>query len=65
MPAGSIYEKDKIRGISHLLEHMLMKRTKHYTNKTLSSEITKIGGISNAGTSKDVTYYYIIMLLHL
>lgn len=59
VPAGSIYEKDKIRGISHLLEHMLMKRTKHYTNKHLSSEITKIGGISNAGTSKDVTYYYI------
>lgn len=59
VPAGSIYEKDKIRGISHLLEHMLMKRTKNYTNKGLSSEITKIGGISNAGTSKDVTYYYI------
>jgi predicted Zn-dependent peptidase len=59
VPAGSIYEYDGIRGISHLLEHMLMKHTKNFTNKELFKEITKIGGISNAGTSKDVTYYYI------
>jgi predicted Zn-dependent peptidase len=59
VPAGSIYETDGIRGISHLLEHMLLKHTKNFTNKSLFKEITKIGGISNAGTSKDVTYYYI------
>jgi len=59
VPAGSIYEYNGIRGISHLLEHMLMKHTKQYTNKELYKEITKIGGISNAGTSKDITYYYI------
>lgn len=59
IPAGSIYENDGIRGISHLLEHMLMKRTQYYSNKELKTEITRIGGISNAGTLKDVTYFYI------
>ena len=59
VPAGSIYETDGIRGISHLLEHMLMKHTLNYTNKNLSKNITKLGGLSNAGTAKDMTYYYI------
>ena len=59
VPAGSIYEKKGIRGISHLLEHMLMKRTKNLSNKELYGKMTEIGGITNAGTVKDLTYYYI------
>jgi predicted Zn-dependent peptidase len=59
VPAGSIYEEEGKRGLSHFLEHMLMKHTQNYTNKKLYEEITRIGGISNAGTSKDVTYYFI------
>ena len=55
----SIYEKKGIRGISHLLEHMLMKRTKNLSNKELYGKMTEIGGITNAGTVKDLTYYYI------
>ena len=48
VPAGSIYEKKGIFGISHLLEHMLMKRTKQFSSVELPKELTYIGGISNA-----------------
>ena len=59
VPAGSIYEKPGIFGISHLLEHMLMKQTKTFTTEKLHTKLTEIGGITNAGTTKDLTYYYI------
>lgn len=59
VPLGSIYEDNGSYGISHLMEHMMMKKTKHYRNKDLYKHISLIGGNSNAGTSKDVTYYYI------
>lgn len=59
-PAGSIYENDKVRGISHLLEHMLLKHTKQYTEKELLSQITTLGGSYNAVTDRDVTFYYIL-----
>lgn len=57
--AGPIYERKGIFGISHFLEHMLMKRTKKYDMKELYKKMTFIGGMNNAGTYKDVTYYYI------
>lgn len=60
VPAGSIYEPDNVRGISHLLEHMLLKHTKKYTEKKLLSEITSLGGNYNAVTDRDVTFYYIM-----
>ncbi len=59
-PAGSIYEEEKTRGISHLLEHMLLKHTKQYTEKELLSQITTLGGSYNAVTDRDVTFYYIL-----
>lgn len=58
--AGSIYEDDKYRGISHLLEHMVLKHTKKYTEKELLSQITTLGGSYNAVTDRDVTFYYIL-----
>jgi predicted Zn-dependent peptidase len=60
VPAGSIYEDDKTRGISHLLEHMVLKHTKKYTEKQLLAEITSIGGKYNAVTDRDVTFYFIM-----
>lgn len=56
--AGSIFENPEVYGISHMLEHMLFKRTKHMTNEEILKESTKIGGGFNAATDKDVTYYY-------
>lgn len=60
VPAGSIYEEERVRGISHLLEHMVLKHTKKYTEKQLLSEITSLGGSYNAVTDRDVTFYYIM-----
>lgn len=59
VPAGSIYETKKTAGISHVLEHMLLKRTKKYTEEVLIDKLAKLGGVSNASTDKDVTCYYI------
>jgi predicted Zn-dependent peptidase len=58
--AGSIYESDKNRGISHLLEHMVLKHTKKYNEIQLLKNITTLGGTYNAVTDKDTTFYYIM-----
>lgn len=58
VPAGAIYETNKISGGSHMLEHMLFKNTGSFS-KNISKSITSIGGKYNAVTSKDVTYFYI------
>jgi predicted Zn-dependent peptidase len=62
VPSGSIYEhksKRNIKGISHLLEHMLFKHTENYTGKELLEAFTKLGGYYNASTDKDETIYYV------
>lgn len=56
--AGSIYETPKQAGISHVIEHMLFKQTKHMSNKDILEESTRVGGVFNATTDSDVTYYY-------
>jgi predicted Zn-dependent peptidase len=55
---GSIYENSKNSGISHVLEHMVLKHTKEYSENKLLDELTIIGGEYNAVTERDVTYYY-------
>jgi len=60
VPLGSIYEDEKVNGISHLLEHMLFKHTKKYNEEELLKEITSLGGNYNATTDKDVTMYFIM-----
>jgi len=56
--AGVIYEDVKKLGISHMLEHMIFKRSKHMTTEDILRESTKIGGVYNAATDTDVTYFY-------
>lgn len=56
--AGAINETEEKLGISHMLEHMLFKRTKNMTNKEILSATTKAGGFINAATDKDVTYFF-------
>ena len=64
VPAGSIYEEEKTRGISHLLEHMLLKHTKKFTEKKILEEMTLLGGSYNATTDRDVTFYYIMTTIN-
>jgi len=57
---GSIYEKEKEKGYSHLVEHMLFEGTKKRQNaQIITSEIENLGGEVNAATSNEQTYYYI------
>jgi zinc protease len=54
--AGSSNEQMGRTGMSHLLEHMMFKGTHKY--KDFSRIIKRVGGIDNAGTSKDYAFYY-------
>ncbi len=56
--AGSRYESKQVNGISHLIEHMLFKGTKHHTARQLAEKFDSIGGQVNAFTSKEYTCYY-------
>lgn len=60
--AGSRYENKNNNGISHFLEHMVFKGTKKRPSaKKISQTIEGIGGVLNAGTSIDWTYYWDIV----
>ena len=55
---GGIDEPVGLSGISHMLEHMMFKGTKHTLDGEFSKTIHDLGGSDNAGTSNDFTYYY-------
>ncbi len=58
--AGSRYEVQSERGISHFLEHMFFKGGKKYTNtKEVSMAIDGVGGEFNAFTGKEYAGYYV------
>lgn len=58
--AGSRYEVQKNRGISHFLEHMFFKGGKKYTNAAaVSMAIDSVGGDFNAFTGKEYAGYYV------
>lgn len=57
--AGSIYEDPPEAGMSHVLEHMLLKRTKKYSESLLITKLAEMGGVTNATTDKDMTCYFV------
>lgn len=58
--AGSRYEKESERGISHFLEHMFFKGGNKYKNtKEVSMTIDGVGGEFNAFTGKEYAGYYV------
>ncbi|PIS21504.1 hypothetical protein COT51_02420 [candidate division WWE3 bacterium CG08_land_8_20_14_0_20_41_15] len=58
--AGSRYENKNNSGISHFAEHMFFKGTKKRPDLiTLAKELDSIGAVFNAGTSLEMTNYYI------
>ena len=57
---GSRFERHKISGASHFIEHLMFKGTERRpTTLDLSRELDSIGAEFNAATSKDWTGYYI------
>lgn len=58
--AGSRYEANDERGISHFLEHMFFKGGKKYVNtQQVSAAIEGVGGDFNAFTGKEYAGYYV------
>lgn len=58
--AGSRYENQELRGISHFLEHMFFKGAEKYKNtKEVSEAIDGVGGEFNAFTGKEYAGYYV------
>lgn len=57
---GSKYESKKVNGISHFLEHLFFKGTKHRPKAgQVNRELDQLGAQSNAFTSKEFTGYYV------
>ncbi len=58
--AGSRYEHQEIRGISHFLEHMFFKGGERFVDtKAVSEAIDSVGGEFNAFTGKEYAGYYV------
>ncbi len=57
-PLGGAHEPSEIKGIAHVIEHMVFTGTKTRTNEEISSEIEKKGGILNAFTADEVTSFW-------
>jgi zinc protease len=59
--AGYLDEPDAVRGIIHLLGHMLFKGTKRRGIGQLAREIKALGGYLNARTHYEYTHYYTVL----
>ncbi len=56
---GSRYEKDKMAGVSHFIEHLLFRGTeKRPESRLISEAIEGVGGVLNGGTDKELTVYW-------
>lgn len=62
---GSVNEDDSTNGLSHFIEHMIFKGTQEYAVERVFEEVEKRGGVINAATSKDFTYFYITLPVNL
>jgi predicted Zn-dependent peptidase len=55
---GSSHEDASVRGISHLIEHMLFKGTPSRSARQIAETMDSVGGHLNAFTDKEVTCYH-------
>jgi len=56
---GSANETKRENGISHFLEHMVFKGTDKFAPGDIDKIVESSGGVLNAATSKEYTYYYV------
>lgn len=61
---GSVNETEKENGISHFLEHMVFKGTAKFEPGEIDTLVESSGGVLNAATSKDYTFYYVTSPSH-
>jgi zinc protease len=58
---GSALENDSNSGVSHFIEHMLFKGTPRLEGTQIPKIVESKGGLINAATSKDFTYFHLVM----
>ncbi len=56
---GSVNENSENNGVSHFVEHLLFKGTTKYSAGVFDKTMERLGGIINAATWKDYTFFYI------
>jgi zinc protease len=59
--AGAGDETETQLGLAHYLEHMLFRGTTSRPTGFIEREVEAVGGVMNAGTSWDYTYYYVTL----
>jgi predicted Zn-dependent peptidase len=59
---GSRHEIRERSGISHFIEHMVFKGTKHRTAEQIASEVDQIGGHMDAFTAKEYASFHLKVL---
>lgn len=59
---GSRFESMRLSGISHFLEHMLFKGTKHRSTRKIKADVEGVGGMLNAFTGEESTCYFVKIL---
>jgi len=55
--AGSMNEHDGVRGISHVLEHMMFRGSENVAAEEHAQRVNDVGGHCNAFTAEDITSY--------
>jgi len=58
---GALDEPLHLSGSAHLIEHMLFRSTKHFKAGEISKTLRGYGGVDNAATSYDYTYYWVLL----
>jgi zinc protease len=58
---GSIWERPSQAGFSHIVEHLVFKRTRDFGFNEISYLISDLGGSINAYTDSDTTCYYLML----
>lgn len=63
---GSRHEAREASGVSHFIEHMVFKGTKHRSAERIAAEVDSIGGYMDAFTAKEYASFHLKVLdLHL
>jgi predicted Zn-dependent peptidase len=58
---GGAYEDSEVKGIAHVMEHMLLAGTESRSSEEIAREVEKKGGVLNAFTAHEVTSYWFKM----
>ncbi|MDD5255733.1 MAG: pitrilysin family protein [Candidatus Omnitrophica bacterium] len=56
---GGRFESERLKGISHYLEHLLFKGSAKYSCRSIKESIEGVGGALNAFTSEEMTCYFV------